>query len=291
MWCGLKVSSKIWQTLKRVGVCVCVVRLCWRTVLSPVWSLEVQWEKRTSPVASCQHQGGRNLHQHQVSVTPEQSSWILDFQLTNSSWNTVISTVCCQSSCFRWSSGGEWERSSKAVDCWQRVKRFFCLEGKLFADSSYRYWYYLSEVKLNVKWHYAPSGCRRSGKKTTTCTSMPSRHGDGASSPPTRGWCCMQTERGWSSQTSEWDTLVLHVDSHLVLWSSSSPSCICPLHSFLSRLSLSPSRWILPSVTLCFVSATLQGVVVGRDSFCPDIWEMSTPSTTSSALRYKQTHR
>lgn len=56
-------------------------------------------------------------------------------------------------------------------------------------------------------------------------------------------------------------------------------------------LSLSPSRRILPSVTLCFVSATLQGVVVGRDSFCPDIWEMSTPSTTSSALRYKQAHR
>ena len=56
-------------------------------------------------------------------------------------------------------------------------------------------------------------------------------------------------------------------------------------------LSFPPSRWILPSVTLCFVSATLQGVVVGRDSFCPDIWEMSTPSTTSSALRYKQTHK
>lgn len=62
-------------------------------------------------------------------------------------------------------------------------------------------------------------------------------------------------------------------------------------HILPPPLSFPPSRWILPSVTLCFVSATLQGVVVGRDSFCPDIWEMSTPSTTSSALRYKQTHK
>lgn len=47
-----------------------------------------------------------------------------------------------------------------------------------------------------------------------------------------------------------------------------------------------PSRRVLRAATLCFVSATAQSVGVERDSSCPNILETSTPSTTSSPLRY-----
>lgn len=107
------------------------------------------------------------------------------------------SCTVCQSSCFRWSFGGEWERRSKLVDCWQRVRA-------LVLSDVYRFLWEI-QVNLDVKWHSPPSGCRRSGRKPTTCTSTPSHRGDGASSPPTRGWCCMRTGQGLSSQTSEWE--------------------------------------------------------------------------------------
>lgn len=51
--------------------------------------------------------------------------------------------MCRQSSCFRWSSGGEWEWSSKAVDCWQRVRVFILWEEGV-------YWF-LSQI--NVNWY------------------------------------------------------------------------------------------------------------------------------------------
>lgn len=48
----------------------------------------------------------------------------------------IISALCCQSSCFRWSSGGERERSRKPVDGGERVRksmhsaqRWQCLKG------------------------------------------------------------------------------------------------------------------------------------------------------------------
>lgn len=132
-----------------------------------------------------------------------------------------------QSSCFRWSPVGEWEWSSKAVDSWQRVRK--TSERKMLTNSFYIWmWDYIT------MWL---SGFRQFERKTITCISMPSLHGAGASSPPTQGWCCMQTGLGWSSQTLEWVKVpcaVVCLDKFKLLLSEVTLSKYFPSSTFFS---------------------------------------------------------
>lgn len=64
VWCGFIVYSKL---CRHFNILEFVCRLCCRAVGSPVWSLEVQWNRRTSSAAGRQHQRGGDLRQHQVS--------------------------------------------------------------------------------------------------------------------------------------------------------------------------------------------------------------------------------
>lgn len=113
-------------------------RLCGCAVGLPLWCLEVQWEKWAAGTPGGQHVGGRDLYQRQVgdSSKSEVDEMDLFCVCMGAHVRLIISALCCQSSCFRWSSGGERERSRKPVDGGERVRksmhsaqRWQCLKG------------------------------------------------------------------------------------------------------------------------------------------------------------------
>lgn len=123
--------------------------------------------------------------------TQQHPEWLFQSKFFVTNESNISPVWCHQPSCVGWGPGGERERSGQAVERGQRVRT-------------------RTDVLLRLRSHcfiLSPAtraGFRRSGRWTTTCTSTPGLSGAGATSPPTRGWWCTLTGRGWTSPTSGW---------------------------------------------------------------------------------------